>query len=84
MGQEKKEYSPTPKYQQLLKDLRSQFEYRLDTNYAKIDRIEHSEIEEFKQKILNSEFKGRTIKTWSEILSSGNESLLEKALREII
>lgn len=83
-GKEKMEYSPTPKYQQLLKDLRSQYEYRLDTNYAKIDRIEHPEIEEFKQKILNSDFKGKTIKTWSEILSSGNESLLEKALREII
>ena len=83
-GADKKKYSPKPEYQQLLRTLYGQFVYRLDTNYAKIDRIEHSEIEKFKQKVLDTEFKGKTIKNWSEILSSGDEPLLEEALRTII
>lgn len=83
-GEDKKLYSPLPEYQKLLRTLYSQFVYRLDTNYAKIDRIEHSEIESFKQKVLETEFKGKSIKSWSDIFSSGNESLLEVALRTII
>ena len=83
-GENKKKYSPSPNYQKLLKDLRNKFEYRPDTNYAKIDRINHSEIEKFKTKVFNTMFKGKTIKSWSEILSSGDEPLLEEALREII
>ena len=83
-GEDNKKYSPKSEYQQLLRTLYGQFVYRLDTNYAKIDRIEHSEIEKFKQKVLDTEFKGKTIKNWSEILSSGDESLLEEALRTII
>lgn len=83
-GEDKKLYSPLPEYQKLLRTLYGQFVYRLDTNYAKIDRIEHSEIESFKQKVLETEFKGKSIKSWSDIFSSGNESLLEVALRTII
>ncbi|MBQ9207812.1 MAG: hypothetical protein IJ158_14020 [Treponema sp.] len=83
-GEDQKEYSPLPKYQSLLRTLYGQFVYRLDTNYAKIDRIEHKEIEAFKQKVLSSKFKGKTIKSWADILSSGNETLLEEALSTII
>lgn len=83
-GEDKKLYSPLPEYQKLLRTLYGQFVYRLDTNYAKIDRIEHSEIESFKQKVLETEFKGKSIKSWSDIFSSGDESLLEVALRTII
>ena len=83
-GEDKKIYSPLLEYQKLLRTLYGQFVYRLDTNYAKIDRIEHSEIESFKQKVLETKFKGRSIKSWSDIFSSGNESLLEEALRTII
>lgn len=83
-GVDKKKYSPQPAYQQLLRTLYGQFVYRLDTNYAKIDRIEHPKIEAFKKKILDSDFKGKPIKRWSDIFSSGNESLLEETLRSII
>ena len=83
-GEEKKKYSPLPEYQRLLRSLYGQFVYRLDTNYAKIDRIEHPEIESFKQKVLSTEFKGKPIKMWSDIFSSGDESLLEEALRTVI
>lgn len=83
-GEDKKRYSPLPEYQQLLRSLYGQFVYRLDTNYAKIDRIEHTEIESFKEKVLTTDFKSKTIKQWSDILSSGDESLLEEALQTII
>lgn len=83
-GPEGKVYSPDPEYQRLLRTLYGQFVYRLDTNYAKIDRIEHADIEEFKTKVLDTEFHGRTIKEWSAILASKNEAVLEAALQTII
>lgn len=79
-GTDKKKYDPSPKYQRLLQELLGQFKYRLDTNYAKIDRIEHKDIEKFKEKVLDVQFNGKTIKDWSKLLSSGNESALEDAL----
>lgn len=83
-GPHGKEYSPLLEYQRRLRTLYADFVYRLDTNYAKIDRIEHKDIEEFKQKVLNTQFQGKTIKQWSDILSSKDESVLETALRSII
>ncbi|MBR3581401.1 MAG: hypothetical protein IKN95_10490 [Lachnospiraceae bacterium] len=77
-------YSPTIAYQKLLHELLGKYVYRLDTNYAKIDRIEHEDIEIFKQQVLNKEFQGRSIKQWSEVLSSSNEQELEKALLSIL
>ncbi|MDY5045939.1 hypothetical protein [Phascolarctobacterium sp.] len=77
-------YSPSPEYQAQLRTLLGQFTYRLDTNYAKIDRIEHVEIEAFKSRVLNTQFNGRTIRQWSRILSSNNQQLLEDALRPLI
>lgn len=83
-GQDGKRYSPAPEYQRLLRTLYGDFVYRLDTNYAKIDRIEHPEIEAFKSRVLNTIFHQKTIKEWSTILSSKDETLLESALKTII
>lgn len=83
-GEDALKYSPAPEYQRLLRTLYGQFVYRLDTNYAKIDRIEHNGIEEFKTRVLNTVFHGMTIKLWSEILSSGDEAKLECALKTIL
>ena len=47
--------------------LLSQFRYRLDTNFAKIDRIEHVGLEEFKSQIMNYHFHGKTIQEWALI-----------------
>ena len=58
--------------------------YRLDTNYAKIDRIEHTDIEEFKYRVLNKIFNGFPIKKWASILSSNDDELLERALKNIL
>lgn len=69
---------------QLLRTLYADFVYRLDTNYAKIDRIEHSDIEAFKTRVLNTQFNGKTIRQWGRILSSNDDDILETALRTII
>lgn len=83
-GIDAKSYSPLPNYQALLRTLYGKFVYRLDTNYAKIDRIEHQEIKEFKNKVLDTEYCGRTIKEWSSILSSKDNEVLEEALKELL
>ena len=83
-GANGKDYSPSPAYQQLLRSLYGQFVYRLDTNYAKIDRIEHDEIEAFKTRVLNTCFHGKTIRQWSAILASNDDSVLESALQSIL
>ena len=77
-------YSPAPEYQRLLRTLYGQFVYRLDTNYAKIDRIEHTDIEAFKTHVLETEFHGKTIRQWSTILASNNDDVLEAALQTIL
>lgn len=83
-GTDGKKYSPSLEYQRRLRTLYADFVYRLDTNYAKIDRIEHKEIEEFKAKVLNKPFQGKTIKQWSDILSSKDDAILEAALKSIL
>jgi hypothetical protein len=66
-------YSPTPAYQAKLRELIARFPYRLDTNFAKMDRIVHSEIEAFKERVHNTKFHGKTIGAWNRLLSRGAE-----------
>jgi len=49
-GQSGKIYSHKAQYQVKLRTLLGRFNYRLDTNFAKMDRIEHTTLEQFKQK----------------------------------
>ncbi len=84
-GADKLFYNPDEVYQKMLKILQGQFVYRLDTNYAKIDRIEHKEIEAFKTKIENTIFHGKTIKEWSRLLSGKvDDTILRKEIKTII
>lgn len=83
-GPNGKTYDPSPNYQRLLRSLYADYVYRLDTNYAKIDRIEHAEIEAFKLRVLETAFNGKTIREWGNILSSKNERELESALETIL
>ena len=75
-------YQATPEYQDLLRELISRFPYRLDTNFAKMDRIVHADIEAFKSRIHNTEFHGRTIGAWNQLLSKGSEDLIRRELEE--
>ncbi len=84
-GEELLRYSPKKEYQALIKDLQSKFVYRLDTNYAKIDRIEHADIEMFKHIVENSTFQGKKVKEWARLLSGkGDENQLRVELERLI
>ena len=54
-------YLPTAAYQVLLRELIARFPYRLDTNFAKMDRIVHAEIEAFKDRVYKTDFHGHSI-----------------------
>lgn len=75
-------YQPTPAYQELLRELIARFPYRLDTNFAKMDRIVHADIEAFKDRIYDTTFHGRTIGEWNRLLSKGNEDTIRQELAE--
>lgn len=83
-GEKLLEYSPKKEYQDLIKSLQSRFTYRLDTNYAKIDRIEHSGIEKFKTRVENTLFMGKTVTDWRHILTSDDSDLLRKELESLL
>lgn len=65
--------------QRLSRDLMNRFNYRLDTNFAKIDRIDHPDIEAFKARVLGFEFEGRTVVRWVRILKALNDETNEAA-----
>lgn len=79
-GRDGTAYQPTPEYQQLLRELISRFNYRLDTNFAKMDRIIHTEIERFKASTLSTVVNGMTVRQWTRLLASRNEARIKQAL----
>lgn len=76
-GTEGKIYSPKLAYQNQLKELFRSFTYRLDTNYAKIDRIQHQGLEQFKLAVLETEMHGYTLKQWSKMIANKDRDTLE-------
>jgi 23S rRNA G2069 N7-methylase RlmK/C1962 C5-methylase RlmI len=73
-------YSPTPAYQLKLRELIAKYPYRLDTNFAKMDRIVHAEIEAFKTRVDGTRFHNRTILQWKRLLASGDEQRIAREL----
>ena len=65
---------------QAMRELIARFPYRLDTNFAKMDRIVHREIETFKERVHATRFHGMTIGAWNRLLSRGDENLICQAL----
>lgn len=80
-GVDGKTYKPTNEYQKLIRTLLEKYKYRLDTNYAKMDRIAHNEIEQFKTKVLSTEFNGLTIGEWNRVLYRGSKIEIKSALK---
>jgi len=74
-------YSTSPEYQNLVRDLMQRFRYRLDTNFAKMDRIAHTEIEQFKASIYNRTVCGLPISQWRDLIGKKNDYELRKNLR---
>ena len=81
-GPEGNIYRPTPEYQALLRQLLNRFPYRLDTNFAKIDRIVHPEIEAFKERIMATQLHGFTLAQWMRLLNKASDEELRSALAE--
>lgn len=80
-GAENKIYQPTREYQQLLRQLINLFPYRLDTNFAKIDRIVHPEIENFKAKVLQKSICSLSIREWNKLLKNKNMDKVKSVLQ---
>lgn len=82
-GDDGQKYSTSYEYQTKLQGLLGNFTYRLDTNFAKMDRIGHASLEEFKVRVLETEYKGHKIRQWSRILSRQDATLDTELLRLI-
>jgi hypothetical protein len=83
-GSEGKIYKPTREYQSLLRELLTRHKYRLDTNFAKMDRIKHPGIEEFKKRVYNTEVSGMTVIQWNKLLASNKEEKIKKILQDYL
>ena len=81
-GAEGRQYRPTPEYQVQLRELVRNFPYRLDTNFAKMDRIAHRGIEEFKERVRETVTHGMSISRWSRLLSRKSDEPIRQALAE--
>lgn len=83
-GTEGRLYKPTPAYQKKLRELMSQYKYRLDTNFAKMDRIVHPEIERFKRTVHDMPYLGMTVGEWHRLLGRGSDSELSEAFAKYL
>ena len=79
-GKDSNAYKPTPEYQAKLRQLVANYPYRLDTNYAKMDRIQHAGIEAFKDKIGQKQFHGMSVNEWTRLLSSEDDAAIRTAV----
>ncbi len=75
-GAEGKTYKIEPGYQNLLHELTARFPYRLDTNFAKIDRIALGSLEAFKQNVMQTTFIDRSIRMWIDAITKSDTSAL--------
>ncbi|MBI5301814.1 MAG: hypothetical protein HY868_06740 [Chloroflexi bacterium] len=69
-------YRTERKYQARLRTLTGQFPYRLDTNFAKMDRIVLPGLEEFKSRVLETTYLGRTISQWLTAIENAEVNAL--------
>lgn len=81
-GADGRKYKPTTEYQVFLRQLINRFPYRLDTNFAKMDRIVHPGIEEFKRRVCGTTLHGLTIAEWSRLLFLGTDDAIRQALEQ--
>ncbi len=79
-GEDGVTYSTSAEYQEQLRTLLRNYDYRLDTNFAKMDRIRHDGIEEFKTRVHSTVYKGLTVGEWNKLLSRGSEKDVATAL----
>ncbi|MEN8216204.1 MAG: hypothetical protein ABFS56_07470 [Pseudomonadota bacterium] len=71
-------------YQNQLRSLRGRFSYRLDTNFAKMDRIGHTSLEDFKSQVLKIDIRGYTIGEWARIFRHIDKPNNQKILKKLM
>ena len=71
-------------YQEMASFLMSKYPYRMDTNFAKIDRINHNEIEAFKERVMNTTIYGKPLSHWSKLLSRGESIEIQREMNELL
>jgi hypothetical protein len=76
-GESAIQYSDSPEYQRRVKELAGKYNYRPDTNFAKIDRIEHDGLEAFKTRIEKMPLFGSTINDWAKTHLWSDDGLSE-------
>lgn len=62
----------SPEAQEMVSELMNKYKYRLDTNFAKIDRIDNKNIEDFKKRVLSLKVRDRKLSEWQKLLSNLN------------
>lgn len=82
-GYEKGIYNHSDEFQQKIIELLGSYRYRLDTNFAKMNRIQHAELNEFKNKVLNTDILGHKIKKWSKLIGN-NETNIAKLVDDLL
>ena len=82
MGGRYEYYSIDFDFQEGLQGLLSSYRYRLDTNFAKIDRIDNPDIESFKERVLSTIIHGKKISEWARIFSRATDEELLAVLDE--
>jgi hypothetical protein len=79
-GRSGRAYLPDPAYQLQLRDLIARFPYRLDTNFAKVDRIRHTELEAFKSKVMATAVEGLTVARWARLINNKSDAEIRNEL----
>jgi hypothetical protein len=81
-GQNGRIYKPTSEYQRQVRELIARFPYRLDTNFAKMDRIVHPEIEAFKERVMRTTYNGMKVGDWLRLFASRDDARICRALEK--
>ncbi|MBD3771447.1 MAG: hypothetical protein IE925_15040 [Rhodobacterales bacterium] len=81
-GADGRQYSPSANYQAQLRGLMSMAPYRLDTNYAKMDRIVHPDLEAFKSRVGGTTVHGLTIRQWGNLFRNGTDAQIKLQLEK--
>ncbi len=70
-------YAADRKYQARLRELTGRFPYRLDTNFAKMDRIVLPSLEKFKSRMLETTYIDRSIGQWIRDIETADPQALK-------
>ena len=80
-GDDGEKYSSSLGYQQKVESMHKKFSYRLDTNFAKLDRVGHFEVERFANSIYAMEYHGMTVGQWNKLFRGIKKEKGEAALK---